>query len=75
MRKFPSSARRPARGGKLGKLLLLAPIALEIVSHLRNQQRAKRGKYHRASRRGKAFDFALSQAKRSLGKGKRRGFF
>lgn len=56
--------------GTLGKVLLYAPIALEVVNLLRQSQKKKQGKYTRARKRDRAFDFALDQANRLLGKKK-----
>lgn len=63
--------------GKLGKLMVYAPLILQVVSALRRQQMAKRGKYTKLRKRDRALDFALSQAERRLGgkKAKRRGWF
>jgi ABC-type transport system involved in cytochrome bd biosynthesis fused ATPase/permease subunit len=60
--------------GKLGKLMLYAPLVLQAVSALRRSQVAKRGKYVKASKRDRALDFVLGQAERRLGgkKGSRR---
>lgn len=63
----PSAASK--RGGlTLTRLLAFAPIAIEVAAYLRGQQKAKRGKYYKASRRGQAFDFVLGQAQRRFGK-------
>lgn len=56
--------------GKLGKLMVYAPLVLQVVSALRRSQAAKRGKYVKARRRDRALDFVLGQAERKLG-GKR----
>lgn len=56
--------------GTLGKVLLYAPIALEVMNLLRQNQKKKQGKYAKARKRDKAFDFALDQAGRLLGKKK-----
>ena len=75
-----SAASAPAKSGGALRLLsrfaVFAPVALELVSHLRGQQKARRGKYYKASSKGKAFDFILDQAQRRYGKGKRKkGWF
>lgn len=71
MRSRPSSgktaSRKPAPG-KLGRLMVYAPIALELISLLRRKQKAKRGKYTKLRKRDRAFDFLLGQAERRLGK-------
>lgn len=58
--------------GKWGKLMVYAPIALEVVNLLRqnSKNKKKQGKYAKARKRDKAFDFALDQASRLLGKKK-----
>lgn len=63
--------------GKLGKLMVYAPLILQVVSALRRQQMAKRGKYTKLRKRDRALDFMLGQAERRLGgkKTKRRGWF
>lgn len=67
---------RLPRTGKLGKLMIFAPIALEIVSLVRKNQKAKASKYVKARKRDKAFDFLLGQAERKMGKkGKSRRWF
>lgn len=75
----PGTARAaaPKRGGlTLTRLLAFTPIALEIASYLRGQQKARRGKYYKASTKGKALDFVLEQAQRRLGKApKKKGWF
>ncbi|RJF73622.1 hypothetical protein D3875_08655 [Deinococcus cavernae] len=62
--------RQLAKKGKLGKLLVMAPIALEVANLMRQTQKAKQGKYAKARKRDKAFDFALDQANRLIGKKK-----
>lgn len=66
------------KAGTLGKILLYAPIALEVMNLMRQNQKKKQGKYAKARKRDKAFDFALSQANRWLGGKKtnrKRGWF
>lgn len=58
---------RTAKSGTLGKLLVYAPIALELISLLRRSQKKTRGKYVKARKRDKALDFLLGQAERKLG--------
>ena len=73
-----TSRAAPQRSGlTLTKVLAFAPIAIEIAAYLRGQQKAKRGKYYKASKRGKAFDFVLGQAQKRLGKTqpKKKGWF
>lgn len=50
--------------------MVYAPIALELVSLVRRNQKAKRGKYTKLRKRDRALDFVLGQAERRL-KGKR----
>ena len=52
--------------------MVYAPLVLQAVSALRRSQAAKRGKYTKARRRDRAFDFLLGQAEKRLG-GKRTG--
>lgn len=60
----------------LSRLAVFAPVALELASHLRGQQKARRGKYYKASTKGKALDFLLDQAQRRYGRGKKKkGWF
>ena len=63
--------------GKLGKLMVYAPLVLQVVSAMRRQRAAGRGKYTKLRKRDRAFDFVLSQAERRLGgkKTKRRTWF
>lgn len=53
--------------GKLGKLMVYAPLVLQVVSALRRQRMATRSKYTRARKRDRALDFMLGQAERKLG--------
>lgn len=66
------SYRNASKGAGLGRILsqiaVFAPIALEAAVYLRGQQKAKRGKYHKASTKGKAFDFMLERAHKRYGK-------
>jgi hypothetical protein len=70
------SARASAStSGRLGKLLVYAPLALELITMLRRNHNARRGKYVKARKRDRAFDFLLGQAQRRLGgssRGRRR---
>lgn len=72
--KFPRSARSKARPGSstMSKLLVYAPLALQVITMLRRSQKAKRGKYINARKRDRALDFMLGQAERRLGGGGRR---
>ena len=73
----PSRA-APKRGGlALTKVLAYVPIAVELAAYLRGQQKARRGKYYKPSKRGQAFDFVLGQAQKRLGKTqpKKKGWF
>lgn len=68
--------RTAGKVGNLSKLLIYAPIALEIVSLLRQNQKKKQGKYVKARKRDKALDFLLNQARRKVGqKTHKRGWF
>ncbi|PTA66842.1 hypothetical protein [Deinococcus arcticus] len=59
--------------GKLGLLLTMAPIALELLALARKSQR--KGKYTKARKRDRALDFLLNQAQRKVrGKTQRRWF-
>ncbi|WP_034360690.1 hypothetical protein [Deinococcus phoenicis] len=58
---------RSRSSGKLGKLMLYAPLALELLTLVRRNQKAKRGKYTKLRKRDRAFDFLLGQAERRLG--------
>lgn len=55
------------KSSTLRQLLVYAPVALEMISLLRRRQQAGRGKYVKARKRDKAFDFVLNQAQRRLG--------
>ncbi|UBV43033.1 hypothetical protein LAJ19_02070 [Deinococcus taeanensis] len=59
---------------KLGLLLSLAPIALELLALARRSQK-KRSRYTRASKRDRAVDFLLNQAQRRVGKARTRRWF
>jgi len=54
--------------GKLGKVMMYAPIALELLSLMRRTQKKKRGRYTRASKRDRMLDFVLGQAEKRLKK-------
>ncbi len=56
----------------LSRLLVYAPIALQVIGLLRRSQKAKRGKYVKARKRDRALDFLLGQAERRIGGGGRR---
>lgn len=67
------------RGGglSLSKIMVYAPIALEVINLIRQNQKQKQGKFYKARKREKAFDFILDQANRRMG-GKsqqKRGWF
>lgn len=69
---------RSSRAGKLRALMVIAPIALEMLSQYRNSQKAKRGRLYRPSKREQMFDSILDQANRRFGrqsKGPKRGGF
>ena len=67
--KFPRTARSKARASSstLSKLLVYAPLALQVISMLRRSQKAKRGRFSKARKRDRALDFMLGQAERRLG--------
>ncbi|MDO4262647.1 MAG: hypothetical protein Q4C67_00435 [Deinococcus sp.] len=70
---------RSSRAGKLRALMVVAPIALELLTQYRTSQKAKRGRLYRPSKREQVFDSILDQANRRFGrrntKSKRGGFF
>ncbi|MFC4639883.1 hypothetical protein [Deinococcus hohokamensis] len=51
--------------GRLGKLMVIAPVVLEVLHLMRQSQR--KGKYVKARKRDKALDFLLNQARRRMG--------
>ncbi|WP_019586373.1 hypothetical protein [Deinococcus apachensis] len=57
-----------SQGGKFSKWMVYAPVALEVISLLRRNQKAKRGRYAKIRKRDRALDFLLGQAERRLGK-------
>ncbi|KQQ97828.1 hypothetical protein [Deinococcus sp. Leaf326] len=66
------------KSSTLRQLLVYAPVALEMINLLRRRQQSVRGKYVKARKRDKAFDFVLNQAQRRLGgktSGKSRRWF
>lgn len=71
--KSPRTVKGKARQtSRLSKLLVYAPIALQVIGLLRRSQKAKRGKYVKARKRDRALDFVLGQAERRIG-GRQRG--
>ena len=68
---------RGRSGGKFGKWMVYAPVALELIGMVRRNQKAKRGKYTKLRRRDRALDFLLGQAEKGLGKrtGSKRRWF
>ncbi|MDV6373828.1 hypothetical protein [Deinococcus arenicola] len=65
----------PSPASGLRKLMVYAPIALELLMLLRRSQKARtqkagRGKYIKARKRDRALDFMLGQAQRRM-KGRR----
>lgn len=58
---------RGARSGGLGKLLIYAPIVLEVLNLVRRSRAARRGKYVKARRRDRALDGLLGFATRAVG--------
>lgn len=53
---------------KFSKWMVYAPVALEVISLLRRNQKAKRGKYAKLRKRDRALDFLLGQAEKRLGR-------
>ena len=54
--------------GKLGKVMVYAPIALELLNLMRRTQKKKRGKYTKARKRDRMLDFVLGQAEKRVKK-------
>lgn len=46
------------------KIMIFAPIVLQILSAIRQNQKNKRGAFTKTRKREKVFDFALDQANR-----------
>ena len=70
------TSRSAARSGTLGKILVYAPIVLEVLNLVRRSQAAKRGRYAKARRRDRALDGLLGFATRAVGgKTRKRGWF
>lgn len=68
----------PRKGGlSFSKIMFFAPIVLEVLNLIRQNQKKKQGRFYKARKRDKAFDFALDQANRYFGrqKNKKRGWF
>lgn len=67
---------KTSRSGTFGKVLVYAPIVLEVLNLLRRSQAAKRGKYVKARRRDRIIDSVLGHASRAVGgkSSKRRWF-
>ena len=65
------------KSSALSKLMIFAPVALEVLNLMRQNQKKRQGKYVKARKRDKAFDFLLDQATRRLGgkPAKKRGWF
>lgn len=53
---------------KLGKVMMYAPVALELLNLVRRSQKKRRGRYARATKRDRALDFLLSRVERRLKK-------
>ncbi|MFC3832571.1 MULTISPECIES: hypothetical protein [Deinococcus] len=67
---------KTSRSGKFGKVLVYAPIVLEVLNLLRRSQAAKRGKYVKARKRDRIIDGLLGHASRAVGsKTRRRRWF
>lgn len=66
--------RTPKKRSKLGQIMFYAPIALEVLTLIRNNQKKKRGAFAPTRKRDKALDFLLDQAGRRVGK-RKRGLF
>lgn len=78
MRNTRTRTSTKGKASSLGKLLIYAPMALEVLNLMRQNQKKKQGKFYKARKRDKAFDFALGQANRWLGgkkQPKKRGWF
>ncbi|PNY80826.1 hypothetical protein [Deinococcus koreensis] len=58
---------RTAKSGTLGKLMVYAPVLLQVISMLRRSQQKTRGKYVKARKRDRLLDTLLNQAERKLG--------
>lgn len=58
---------KSASRSNFAKLMLYAPIALEVLNLVRQNNKKKQGKYVKARKRDKAFDFLLNQAQQRLG--------
>ncbi len=72
------AGKQPQKGGlSLSKIMFYAPMALEVLNLIRQSQKKKQGKFYKARKRDKAFDFVLDQANRRLGgkKTQKRGWF
>lgn len=59
--------RTAARSGTFRKVLVYAPIVLEVLNLLRRSQSAKRGKYSKARKRDRIIDGLLGHATRAVG--------
>lgn len=59
--------KRTSKSGNLAKLMFYAPIALEVLNLVRQNSKKKQGKYVKARKRDRAFDFLLEQAQQRLG--------
>ena len=78
LNRITKTAARGSRASKLRTLMVLAPIALDLMTRYRASQKAKRGRFYQPSKREKMLDSVLDQANRRFGRRnntKRRGFF
>lgn len=65
-------SRRTPQKNTWRQLLVFAPIVLEVIYSLRQQQLKKRSPYAKPRKREQAFDFALNRAREYFGKNKTR---
>ncbi|AIZ45310.1 hypothetical protein QR90_09665 [Deinococcus radiopugnans] len=61
-----------ASADTLSRLLVYAPMALQVIGLIRRSQKVRRGKYVKARKRDRALDFLLGQAERKMGSAGRR---
>ena len=58
---------RTAKSGTLGKLMVYAPVLLQVISLLRRSRQKTTGKYVKSRKRDRLLDTLLGQAQRKLG--------
>lgn len=66
---------RARKRSKLGQVMALAPIALEVLALIRDAQKKKRGRFAPVRKRDRALDFLLDRAARRRGGRKKHGWF